>query len=93
MKLYLQLVDLEYQQQNVNEVELRKLFDQAINSSLPIEHRVAFSQRKLEYLEDFGSRVDRQVFALEIWKVIVTLELESNVPGPSWGICFQYKLI
>lgn len=60
MKLYLQLVDMEYQQREVNEADLLELFDQAISSTtLSIEHRNAFSRRKLEFLEDFGTDVSR----------------------------------
>ena len=59
IKLYLQLIDLEYQQKYVNETALIGIFDQAINSDLAMEHRVAFSQRKLEFLEDFGCQVER----------------------------------
>ena len=59
-KLYLQLVDLEYQQSIINEADLLALFDEAINNvSLSIEHRNAFSRRKLEFLEDFGSNVSQ----------------------------------
>ena len=60
VKLHLQLIDLECQQSDVKEVDLLAMFDQAINSSaLSIEHRNAFSRRKLEFLEDFGADVSR----------------------------------
>jgi len=57
-KLLLQLLDLEYQQPRVNEDSVLSVFDKAIeNTELSAEHRIAFSQRKLEFLEDFGSNV------------------------------------
>ena len=59
-KLMLQLIDLEYQKATVDETKMVQLFDQAIdNTELPIEHRLAFSQRKMEFLEDFGGNVNR----------------------------------
>ena len=58
-KLYLQLIDLQYQKSSVDEQEMLKLFGRAIDGPLPTEHRVAFSQRRLEFLEDFGSNVTR----------------------------------
>jgi len=35
------------------------VFHCAINSDLALEQRVEFSQRKVEFLEDFGSDVGR----------------------------------
>jgi len=53
------LIDIEYQQPVMDEPSLLTIFDRAINSDLDLDQRVAFSQRKLEFLEDFGSNVDR----------------------------------
>jgi len=58
-KLYLQLIDVEYQQPVMDEPSMLTVFDHAINSDIALDQRVAFSQRKLEFLEDFGSDVDR----------------------------------
>ena len=58
-KLLLQVIDLEYQQATVDEQAMAKAFDTAITSKMAVEHRVAFSQRRLEFLEDFGSNVSR----------------------------------
>ena len=61
-KLLLQLVDLEYNQGQMEEDDVVRQLERAINSStLALEHRVAFSQRRLEFLEDFGTKVDRSV--------------------------------
>ncbi len=57
VKLYLQLIDLACQSTTMDETKLLVLFSEAIDSPLALEHRVAFSQRKLQFLEDFGSSV------------------------------------
>jgi len=43
----------------MDEPALLAVFDRAISSDLALEQRVTFSQRKLEFLEDFGCNVDR----------------------------------
>ena len=58
-KVLLQLIDVEYGKSNINETAMLTLFDRCLRSDLELEHRVAFSQRKLEFLEDFGSTVAR----------------------------------
>lgn len=58
-KLYLQLIDVEYHQPEMDEASLMTVFDRAIHSDLDLDQRVTFSQRKLEFLEDFGSDVNR----------------------------------
>ena len=61
VKLYLQLIDLEYSKATVDEHALSALFEKAIASPIAIEHRIAFSQRRLEFMEDFSSNVARWV--------------------------------
>ena len=58
-KLYLQLIDVEFHQPVTDESSMLAVFDCAINSDLALEQRVEFSQRKVEFLEDFGSDVGR----------------------------------
>jgi len=43
----------------MDEPSLLTVFDRAVNSDLDLDQRVAFSQRKLEFLEDFGSDINR----------------------------------
>jgi len=43
----------------MDEASLMTVFDRAIHSDLDLDQRVTFSQRKLEFLEDFGSDVNR----------------------------------
>ena len=58
----MQLIDLEYQSQVVKESDVLELFAMALgNEDLSVEQKAAFSRRKVEFLEDFGSSVERQV--------------------------------
>ena len=60
-KLLLQLIDLAYTKNPVDEAEMMGYFERGIKSTLAIEHRVAFSQRKMEFLEDFSPSVAKYV--------------------------------
>ena len=58
-RLYLNLLELEYSGDvQENEKDILACFDKALNSSLPPESRLLFSQRKVEFLEDFGSDIN-----------------------------------
>lgn len=58
-KLYLNLLELEFSGDlQQNEAEIIACFDRALNSPMPLESRVTFSQRKVEFLEDFGSDIN-----------------------------------
>ncbi|XP_023147789.2 pre-mRNA-processing factor 39 isoform X1 [Amphiprion ocellaris] len=65
-KLYLNLLELEYSGDvTQNEAEILACFDRALKSPMPIESRLLFSQRKVEFLEDFGSDINVLVAAYE----------------------------
>ncbi|XP_006811650.1 pre-mRNA-processing factor 39-like, partial [Saccoglossus kowalevskii] len=65
-KLYLQLLDLEFQSNFQNEEAVLALFERILNNkNVSIDSKVLFSQRKLEYLEDFGSDVTKLLAAYE----------------------------
>uniref|UniRef100_I3IWV1 Pre-mRNA-processing factor 39 n=1 Tax=Oreochromis niloticus TaxID=8128 RepID=I3IWV1_ORENI len=65
-KLYLNLLELEYNRDVMqNEAEILACFDRALNSPLPLESRLLFAQRKVEFLEDFGSDINALVAAYE----------------------------
>uniref|UniRef100_A0A3Q0R690 Pre-mRNA-processing factor 39 n=1 Tax=Amphilophus citrinellus TaxID=61819 RepID=A0A3Q0R690_AMPCI len=65
-KLYLNLLELEYSRDvTQNEAEILACFDRALRSPLPLESRLLFSQRKVEFLEDFGSDINALVAAYE----------------------------
>lgn len=56
VRLALQLVDLVLQRKIVNEAEVIEILDEFINrESLEADQKVLFTQRKVEFLEDFGS--------------------------------------
>ncbi|XP_051511538.1 pre-mRNA-processing factor 39-like isoform X2 [Myxocyprinus asiaticus] len=58
-KLYLNLLELEYSGDvQQNEADIIACFDRALNSPMSLESRVTFSQRKVEFLEDFGSDIN-----------------------------------
>lgn len=58
-RLYLNLLELEFSGDvTQNEAEILACFDQALRSPLPLETRIVFSQRKVEFLEDFGSDIN-----------------------------------
>ncbi|XP_075531237.1 pre-mRNA processing factor 39 isoform X1 [Dermacentor variabilis] len=59
-RLYMQLADLGYQQCPPDEALVLEAFDLAIgNTQLPAADKLVFLQRKLEFLEDFGSDVTK----------------------------------
>ncbi|XP_028461093.1 pre-mRNA-processing factor 39 isoform X1 [Perca flavescens] len=65
-KLYLNLLELEYSGDvTQNEAEILACFDRALNSQMPLESRLLFCQRKVEFLEDFGSDINVLVAAYE----------------------------
>ncbi|XP_071334958.1 pre-mRNA-processing factor 39 isoform X3 [Trachinotus anak] len=65
-KLYLNLLELEYSGDvTQNEAEILACFDRALKSPMALESRLLFSQRKVEFLEDFGSDINMLVAAYE----------------------------
>ncbi|KAG8517755.1 Pre-mRNA-processing factor 39 [Galemys pyrenaicus] len=65
-KLYLNLLEMEYSGDlKQNEENILNCFDKAIHGSLPIKMRITFSQRKVEFLEDFGSDVNKLLSAYD----------------------------
>ncbi|XP_072102043.1 pre-mRNA-processing factor 39-like [Mobula birostris] len=58
VKLYLNLLELEFScDVRANETNILGCFDQVLTGSLPLEIKIVFSQRRVEFLEDFGSSV------------------------------------
>lgn len=58
-KLYLNLLELEFNGDvTQNEAEILACFDRALSSQMSLESRLLFSQRKVEFLEDFGSDIN-----------------------------------
>lgn len=55
-RIVLQMIDLALQRPTVNESEVIKIMDDFLaRESIDAEQKVLFAQRKLEFLEDFGS--------------------------------------
>merc|ERR1712141_959452 len=59
-KLYMQLLDTEIHSSPLNVESVINILDKAITTEeMPIRQKLMFSQRKIEFLEDFGNRVDQ----------------------------------
>jgi len=57
-KLYIQLLDMEYQKHPVDVASTLAIFSQAVScKKLAIHTKIKMSQRRLEFLEDFGSSI------------------------------------
>lgn len=57
-RLYLQLIDLTLQKEGTQEQEICKILDSFLErENVDNDHKVLFAQRKLEFLEDFGSDI------------------------------------
>lgn len=53
------MLDVEYQSQPVDEDKVMDVFQAILSSDLSIEFKVKISQRRMEFLEDFGTCVKR----------------------------------
>ncbi|KAF5298736.1 hypothetical protein FQR65_LT09605 [Abscondita terminalis] len=57
-RLYLQLIDFTLQKDDFNESEILSYIDTFLEKEgIEIEQKILFAQRKLEFLEDFGSSI------------------------------------
>lgn len=57
-KIYLQLLDIELHLHPLNSENVINLFDKAIaTKGMPGRQKLLFSQRKIEFLEDFGDKI------------------------------------
>ncbi|XP_021920001.1 pre-mRNA-processing factor 39 isoform X3 [Zootermopsis nevadensis] len=56
-RLYLQLIDMGLQQNPLNEDDIVSIIDQFLSRDTDPEQKVLFAQRKVEFLEDFGSDI------------------------------------
>lgn len=57
-RLALQIIDLSLQRNNINEKEVLEILDTFMQQeNLDIDQKLLFAQRKVEFLEDFGSCV------------------------------------
>lgn len=58
-KLHLQLLDLEYQAQPINQETMLETFKFILDSEIPLQSKIKFSQRRIEFLEDFGNDISK----------------------------------
>uniref|UniRef100_A0A0B7A9U4 Pre-mRNA-processing factor 39 n=1 Tax=Arion vulgaris TaxID=1028688 RepID=A0A0B7A9U4_9EUPU len=58
-KVFLQLLDLEYQCQPIDEDRVLEVFSQLQKSDVSLEFKVKVSQRRMEFLEDFGTCIQK----------------------------------
>lgn len=57
-KLYMQLLDIYLHSTPIDNQKVTNLFDKALGQEkMPSKHKILFSQRKVEFLEDFGQDV------------------------------------
>ncbi|XP_043930206.1 pre-mRNA-processing factor 39 isoform X1 [Protopterus annectens] len=85
-KLYLNLLELEYSGDlRQNEENILICFDKAVHSTLSIEKRLIFCQRKVEFLEDFGSDVHKLTNAYDEHQRLLK-ELDSLKRKPENGL-------
>lgn len=57
-KIFIQLLDIEYQKHPVDVTSALELFGKAIGcEDLSVHTKIKMSQRRLEFLEDFGSSI------------------------------------
>jgi pre-mRNA-processing factor 39 len=56
-KLYLQQVDILTNSLPMDVPQVVALFDKDLDQEMPDKHKLLFSQRKVEFLEDFGTEI------------------------------------
>ncbi|UYV80457.1 PRPF39 [Cordylochernes scorpioides] len=76
--LYMQLVDIYYQQQPLDVEAIAAIFESALSSELSADHKLTMSQRKLEFLEDFGSDPYKVQEALDEYAKLLKSHLASK---------------
>ena len=64
-RLYLQLLDIELSACPVSEEKVEEVFDLVKNSELDTEVKQGFSQRRIEFLEDFSVDINKIMVAQE----------------------------
>lgn len=58
-RLYLQLIDMGLQKTPIDENSIISILDQFLNKEGEPEQKLMFAQRKIEFLEDFGSDITK----------------------------------
>ncbi|XP_076442224.1 pre-mRNA-processing factor 39-like isoform X2 [Babylonia areolata] len=85
-RLFLQMLDVEYQSQPVDEDKVMEVFQTILSSDLSIEFKVKISQRRMEFLEDFGKCIKRITEAYdEHQKLVKDLNSDKRKRIPDSG--------
>ncbi|XP_063908356.1 pre-mRNA-processing factor 39 isoform X2 [Zophobas morio] len=78
-RLYLQLIDLTLQQEDVTENTIVELIDSFLEKeTADADQKVLFAQRKLEYLEDFGADIQSVQKAYEDYQKYIKQSKDSG---------------
>ncbi|CAG9859481.1 unnamed protein product [Phyllotreta striolata] len=78
-RLYLQLIDLTLQKENVTEKEVMEVIDMFLEKdNVELDQKMLFAQRKLEYLEDFGSDIQSVQSAYEQYQKLLKLNKDGG---------------
>lgn len=78
-RLYLQLIDLTLQKDGIDEESVVKFIDTFIgNDSIEVDQKALFAQRKLEFLEDFGSDIQSVQKAYDEYQKFFKLSKENK---------------
>lgn len=78
-RLYLQLIDLTLQKDGIDEAEVLTHINTFLEKeNADVDQKVLFSQRKLEFLEDFGSDIQSVQKAYDEYQKYIKLSKESG---------------
>lgn len=78
-RLYLQLIDLTLQKDDVTESQIIEIMDSFLEKeATDVDQKTLFAQRKLEYLEDFGSDIQTVQQAHETYQKLLKQCKENN---------------
>lgn len=77
--MYLQLIDLTLQKDGIDEAEVLSHINTFLEKeSADVDQKVLFAQRKLEFLEDFGSDIQCVQKAYDEYQKYIKLSKESG---------------
>lgn len=78
-KLYLNLLEMEFSADvNHNERNTINCIERVLCSSLPADTKVVFSQRRMEFLEDFGSNIKSLLTAYDEHQKLIKLQASKR---------------
>lgn len=78
-RLYLQLIDLTLHKDDVTENEVVEIIDSFLEKeTTDVDQKVLFAQRKLEYLEDFGSDIQTVQLSYDTYQKLLKQSKDSS---------------